>query len=46
MTEFSKILYFGAFRHFEFGNTTEVGIAVNREDLYPVIHEKFIEPYV
>lgn len=46
MTEFSKILYFGAFRHFEFGNTTEVGIAVNSEDLYPVIREKFIQPYI
>jgi hypothetical protein len=40
------MLYFGAFRHFAFGNTTEVGIAIKSSDLYDVIKEKFIEPYV
>ena len=46
MTRIENMLYFGAFRHFEFGNTTEVGIAIRSSDLYDVIREKFIEPYV
>jgi hypothetical protein len=45
MTDFHKILYFGAFRHHEFGNTTEVGIAIQQKDLYEVIRSKFISPY-
>jgi hypothetical protein len=46
MTGLDKMLYFGAFRHFEFGNTTEVGIAIRCTDIYGVIKEKFIEPYM
>jgi hypothetical protein len=46
MTNLENMLYFGAFRHFAFGNTTEVGIAIKSSDLYDVIKEKFIEPYV
>ena len=45
MTDFHKILYYGAFRHYEFGNTMEVGIAVKQSDLYEVIKEKFMNPY-
>lgn len=46
MTDFHKIKYFGAFRHYEFGNTMEVGISVSQTDLYEVIREKFLYPYV
>ncbi|GAA4828577.1 GNAT family N-acyltransferase [Algivirga pacifica] len=45
MVDLRKMLYFGAFRHNEFGNTTEMGIAIKYEDIYPVIKEKFVEPY-
>lgn len=45
MTGLDKMLYFGAFRHHEFGDTTEVGIAIRCADIYDVIKEKFIEPY-
>ncbi len=45
MTDFHKILYYGAFRHYKFGNTMEVGIAVKQSDLYEVIKEKFMDPY-
>lgn len=46
MADIRKIYYFGAFRHASFGNTTEVGIAIRFTDLYDVIRDKFIEPYV
>lgn len=46
MTRIENIMYFGAFRHQSFGNTTEVGIAIKSEDLYEVIMEKFVKPYV
>jgi hypothetical protein len=45
MTGLDKMLYFGAFRHHEFGDTTEVGIAIRCSDIYEVIKEKFVEPY-
>jgi hypothetical protein len=45
MTDFNKIKYYGAFRHYEFGNTMEVGIAIDQKDYYEVIREKFIHPY-
>lgn len=45
MTGLDKMLYFGAFRHHAFGDTTEVGIAIRCADIYDVIKEKFIEPY-
>lgn len=46
MTKIESIQYFGAFRHASFGNTTEVGIAIRAADLYDVIREKFINPYI
>lgn len=46
MTPLKNILYFGAFRHFEFGNTTEVGIAIKSSDLHEIILEKFVHPYL
>lgn len=46
MTGLDKMWYFGAFRHHEFGNTTEVGIAISCADIYTVIKEKFVEPYM
>ncbi len=46
MTRIENIFYFGAFRHLSFGNTTEVGIAIRAEDLYEVIREKFVTPYI
>lgn len=46
MTRIENILYFGGFRHNSFGNTTEVGIAIRSADLYEVIRDKFIKPYV
>jgi hypothetical protein len=46
MTRIENIMYFGAFRHQSFGNTTEVGIAIKSSDLYGVIMEKFVQPYV
>lgn len=45
MTDLENMYYYGAFRHKEFGNTTEVGIAIHCDDLYDVIVEKFIAPY-
>jgi|GEM_PF-2260662 hypothetical protein len=45
MTKIENIMYFGAFRHKSFGNTTEVGIAIKSSDLYEVIMEKFVKPY-
>lgn len=45
MTDLKNMYYYGAFRHKEFGNTTEVGIAIKCDDLYDVIVEKFIDPY-
>ena len=46
MTRIENIMYFGAFRHFSFGNTTEVGIAIRSKDLYNVIRDKFIKAYI
>ncbi|KAA3628495.1 MAG: hypothetical protein DWQ02_19170, partial [Bacteroidetes bacterium] len=45
MTGLDNILYFGAFRHFAFGNTTEVGIAIPSDVIYEIIKEKFVYPY-
>jgi hypothetical protein len=46
MTRIENIQYFGAFHHASFGNTTEVGIAIRSADLYDVIRDKFITPYL
>jgi hypothetical protein len=46
MTRIENIMYFGAFRHQSFGNTTEVGIAIRSSDLYDIIMEKFVKPYI
>lgn len=46
MTRIENIMYFGAFRHSSFGNTTEVGIAIRSKDLYSVIRDKFIKAYL
>ena len=46
MTRIENIMYFGAFRHLSFGNTTEVGIAIKSKDLYDIIRSKFIKAYV
>jgi len=45
MTELKDMYYYGAFRHNEFGNTTEVGIAIRCSDLYDITIQKFVEPY-
>lgn len=45
MVDLSKMHYFGAFRHKEFGETTEVGIAIGFEDLYETIKDKFTRLY-
>lgn len=45
MVDLNKMHYFGAFRHKEFGNTTEVGIAIAFEDIYDVIKEKFAKDF-
>lgn len=45
MTELKRMMYFGAFRHDEFGKTTEMGIGIRYEDVYDVIKEKYILPY-
>ena len=46
MVDLDKMYYFGAFRHKEFGDTTEVGIAIAFDDIYPIIKEKFANQYV
>lgn len=46
MVDLDKMHYFGAFRHEAFGNSTEVGIAIEFDDIYDVIKEKFANQYV
>ncbi len=46
MVDLEKMKYFGAFRHKSFGDTTEVGIAIAFDDIYPVIKEKFANHYL
>lgn len=46
MVDLDKMHYFGAFRHYSFGDTTEVGIAIAFEDIYPIIKEKFANHYL
>lgn len=46
MVDLDKMHYFGAFRHYSFGNTTEVGIAIAFDDIYPIIKEKFANHYI
>jgi len=46
MVDLNEMYYFGAFRHDAFGNTTEVGIAIDVADIYEVIKEKFVYPYL
>ena len=45
MVDLDKMHYFGAFRHHAFGDTTEVGIAIAFDDIYPIIKEKFANQY-
>lgn len=45
MVELRDMHYFGAFRHNEFGNSTEVGIAIEFDDIYEVVKEKFGNQY-
>ncbi len=45
MVDLENMYYFGAFRHQSFGDTTEVGIAIAFDDIYPVIKEKFANHY-
>lgn len=45
MVDLDKMHYFGAFRHKAFGDTTEVGIAIAFDDIYPIIKEKFANQY-
>ncbi len=46
MVDLEKMHYFGAFRHKSFGDTTEVGIAIAFDDIYPIIKEKFANHYL
>ena len=46
MCPLNKIYYFGGFRHHAFGDTTEVGIAIHIDDVYQVIKDKFVTPYL
>jgi hypothetical protein len=46
MVDLDKMKYFGAFRHKSFGDTTEVGIAIAFDDIYPVIKKKFANHYL
>lgn len=46
MVDLDKMKYFGAFRHKSFGDTTEVGIAIAFDDIYPIIKEKFANHYL
>jgi hypothetical protein len=46
LTPLSKMAYFGAFKHYSFGDSIEMGIAIAFEDIYPVIIEKFAKPYM
>lgn len=46
MVDLDKMHYFGAFRHEEFGNSTEVGIAIEFDNIYNVIKEKFANQYI
>lgn len=45
MIDLRKMHYFGAFRHKAFGNTTEVGIAMEFDNIYDGIKEKFTSQY-
>lgn len=45
LANLKKIYYFGAFKHYEFGDTTEVGIAIHIDDIYDTVKEKFVAPY-
>lgn len=46
MTDLSKMHYFGAFKHYSFGDSIEMGIAIEFEDVYEGIMEKFVKPYI
>jgi hypothetical protein len=45
MVDLHNMYGFGAFRHDDFGNTTEFGIAIDVDEIYDIIIEKFVEPY-
>lgn len=44
ITGLNNLSYFGAFRHKEFGDSTEVGMAIHFEDLKPSILDQYILP--
>ncbi|WP_235297163.1 GNAT family N-acyltransferase [Portibacter marinus] len=46
MTPLNKMYYFGAFKHYSFGESIEMGIAIAFEDIYEGIIEKFARPYM
>ncbi len=45
MTKLSNMYYFGAFKHYSFGESIEMGIAIAFDDIYEGIKEKFAQPY-
>ncbi|GLR15792.1 GNAT family N-acyltransferase [Portibacter lacus] len=46
MTDLEKMYYFGAFKHYSFGDSIEMGIAIAFNDIYETIIEKFARPYM
>jgi hypothetical protein len=46
LTPLKKMFYFGAFKHYSFGESIEMGIAIAFEDIYEGIIEKFVKPYM
>ena len=45
MTKLSNMYYCGAFKHRSFGDSIEMGIAIEFKDIYEGIIEKFARPY-
>lgn len=46
MTKLTNMFYTGAFKHYSFGDSIEMGIAIKFEDIYEGIIEKFAKPYM
>lgn len=46
LTPLHKMFYFGAFKHYSFGESIEMGMAIAFEDIYEGIIEKFVKPYM
>ena len=46
LTPLSKMYYCGAFKHYSFGDSIEMGMAIAFEDIYDSIIEKFAKPYL